>query len=92
MILGLVDRYGLAEILQWKFEVWNEPNCGYFRDPKIPTCCDIECGPKETYFQLYKTTALAVKSVHSGIKIGLYISLLSCVHEKVGLPLRKLDG
>lgn len=23
----LVDRYGLAEILQWNFEVWNEPNC-----------------------------------------------------------------
>ena len=48
----LVDRYGIGEVSQWYFEVWNEPNL------------DFWCGsPKEaTYDQLYDTTARALRN------------------------------
>lgn len=40
----LIDRYGLAEISQWDFEVWNEPNCanaasGLALKKNTSTCC-----------------------------------------------------
>ncbi|MFZ0297840.1 MAG: glycosyl hydrolase family 39, partial [Candidatus Sulfotelmatobacter sp.] len=49
----LVDRYGAAEVAQWYFEVWNEPNLDFWGgDPKQPT-----------YFELYDHTARAIKSI-----------------------------
>lgn len=56
----LVDRYGLEEVSQWYFEVWNEPNLdqGFFD------------GTKSDYFELYKTTAAAVKSVNPRLRVG----------------------
>ena len=55
-----VDRYGIDEVLNWYFEVWNEPNLyGLFWD-----------GTKSQYFELYKQSALAVKSVDSRLKVG----------------------
>ena len=31
----LVDRYGIDEVSQWYFEVWNEPNLDFWAgDPK----------------------------------------------------------
>src|SRR5580693_6092112 len=46
----LVARYGLDEVSQWYFEVWNEPNIGFWAgDPK-----------QETYWELYDHTAMAL--------------------------------
>lgn len=56
----LVDRYGIDEVLTWYFEVWNEPNL-------YPLFWD---GTKSQYFELYKQSALAVKSVDERLKIG----------------------
>ncbi len=43
----LVDRYGIDEVSQWYFEVWNEPNIDFWvGNPKQPT-----------YFELYDHTA-----------------------------------
>lgn len=56
----VVDRYGMDEILTWYFEVWNEPNLyPYFLD-----------ATKSEYFEMYKQSALAVKSVDKRLKIG----------------------
>ncbi len=56
----LLDRYGKAEVEQWYFEVWNEPNIDFWDgEPKQPT-----------YFALYDQTAKAVKSVDSKLRVG----------------------
>lgn len=56
----LVDRYGLEEVAQWYFEVWNEPNIDFWTgDPK-----------QATYFELYDHTARALKSVSSRLRVG----------------------
>src|SRR5450755_1960484 len=56
----LVDRYGLDEVAQWYFEVWNEPNIDFWTgDPK-----------QATYFELYDHTARALKSVNSRLRVG----------------------
>ena len=56
----LIERYGLDEVSQWYFEVWNEPNLDFgFFD-----------GTKSDYFELYKTTAEAIKSVSSRLRVG----------------------
>lgn len=56
----LVDRYGINEVSQWYFEVWNEPNLDFWAgNPK-----------QETYFHLYDVTARALKSVSSRLKVG----------------------
>ncbi|AWW32781.1 glycoside hydrolase [Echinicola strongylocentroti] len=55
-----VDRYGIDEVLTWYFEVWNEPNLYYgFFD-----------GTKSQYFELYKQSVLAVRSVDERLKVG----------------------
>ena len=56
----LVDRYGIYEISQWYFEVWNEPNIDFWSgDPK-----------QATYFELYDHTARALKAVSPQIRVG----------------------
>ena len=56
----LVERYGIDEIQKWYFEVWNEPNLywGFFH------------GTKSDYFELYRVSANAIKSVHPSLKVG----------------------
>lgn len=55
-----VDRYGLEEVRTWYFEVWNEPNLDWgFWD-----------GTKSQYFELYKQSVLAVRSVDEQLKVG----------------------
>jgi len=54
-----VDRYGVAEVRTWMFEVWNEPNLAAFWT-----------GPQEEYFTLYGHTVAAIKSVDEGIQVG----------------------
>ncbi|MFJ8019470.1 beta-xylosidase [Streptomyces sp. NPDC096311] len=54
-----VDRYGVDEVRSWYFEVWNEPNLRPFFD-----------GTRGEYFDLYGTTALAVKEVDRHLRVG----------------------
>ncbi len=56
----LVARYGVEEVSQWNFEVWNEPNIDFWAgQPK-----------QETYFQLYDVTARALKKVNPHLRVG----------------------
>jgi xylan 1,4-beta-xylosidase len=56
----LVKRYGLEEVSQWYFEVWNEPNIDFWAgNPK-----------DETYFELYDHAALAIKRVSGRFRVG----------------------
>jgi len=56
----LVDRYGLDEVSNWYFEVWNEPNIDFWTgDPK-----------QATYFELYDHTARALKAVSPRLRVG----------------------
>lgn len=52
------QRYGLEEVRQWLFEVWNEPD-GYFFT-----------GDLNEYLKLYDYTARAVKSVSADYRVG----------------------
>ena len=56
----LVNHFGIAEVLTWHFEVWNEPDLiGAFWT-----------GTMEDYFQLYAEAARAVKSVDGRLRVG----------------------
>ncbi len=56
----LVDRYGIAEVSQWYFEVWNEPNIDFWAgNPK-----------QSTYFELYDHTARDLKAVSPLLRVG----------------------
>ena len=56
----LVDRYGIDEVSQWYFEVWNEPNIDFWTgEPK-----------QSTYFDLYDHAARAVKRVDPRLRVG----------------------
>lgn len=56
----LVDRYGIGEVSQWYFEVWNEPNIGFWGGHPA----------QSTYFELYDHTARALKTVSPRIRVG----------------------
>ncbi len=53
-----VKRYGKDEVESWYWELWNEPNIGYWR------------GTTEEYIKLYDFTADAVKRALPTAKIG----------------------
>ena len=56
----VVDRYGLAEVKTWYFEVWNEANItGSFWT-----------GTRSEYFHLYKVSVQAIKAVHPELRVG----------------------
>ncbi len=56
----LVDRYGIDEVAQWYFEVWNEPNIDFWAgEPK-----------QATYFELYDHTARDLKAVNPRLRVG----------------------
>jgi xylan 1,4-beta-xylosidase len=54
-----VQRYGIGEVSQWFFEVWNEPNLDAFWKKS-----------QADYFKLYHHTANAIKNVHKNLKVG----------------------
>jgi xylan 1,4-beta-xylosidase len=56
----LVERYGIEEIRQWYFEVWNEPNIDFWTGKPA----------QETYFRLYESAARAIKSVDRRLRVG----------------------
>ena len=56
----LIERYGIDEVAQWYFEVWNEPNIDFWMgEPK-----------QSTYFELYDHTARALKAVSPRLRVG----------------------
>ena len=56
----LVERYGIDEVSQWYFEVWNEPNIDFWNG--IPR--------QKSYFDLYAHTARALKAVSPRLRVG----------------------
>lgn len=52
------ERYGKKEVESWWWEVWNEPNIGYWQ------------GTREEYFKLYDFAADAVKRACPNARIG----------------------
>ncbi len=56
----LIERYGIDEVSNWYFEVWNEPNLDFWTG-----------APKQsTYFELYDHTARALKAVSPRLRVG----------------------
>lgn len=60
LIKHCINRYGQEEVETWYFEVWNEPS---FENV-------FWVGEKESYFEFYKDTALAVKSISDRLRVG----------------------
>lgn len=60
LIKHCINRYGLKEVETWYFEVWNEPEYRYF----------FWAGTKEEYFEFYKETTLAIKSISEKLRVG----------------------
>lgn len=54
-----VQRYGLREVREWFFEVWNEPNLKSFWT-----------GTQRDYFKLYRYSAEAIKKIDSSLRVG----------------------
>jgi xylan 1,4-beta-xylosidase len=53
------ERYGADEVRTWYFEVWNEPNLDGFW-----------AGTQAEYFELYRSSVNAVKSVNKAYRVG----------------------
>lgn len=59
-VTHFIDRYGLDEVLTWPFEVWNEPNqTNFWKD-----------ADRQEYFKLYNITAITLKEINAGLKVG----------------------
>jgi len=54
----LIGRYGIAEVSQWRFECWNEPNLSFW------------AGTRAQYFDLYRETARTLKRVDEHLQVG----------------------
>lgn len=54
----LVRRYGAETVQQWPFEVWNEPDIGYWH------------GTPEEYWKLYDFAVAGVRAALPGAKVG----------------------
>ncbi len=53
-----IERYGREEVATWYWEVWNEPDIGYWQSTP------------EEYFKLYDHTVRAIKRALPAIKVG----------------------
>ena len=54
----LAQRYGRDSVLQWYFEVWNEPNISYWH------------GTAEDYWRLYDYAVAGVRAALPGARVG----------------------
>ena len=59
LVRHFIHRYGAREVRQWYFEVWNEPNLWFFFN-----------STRSKYFELYRATVTAVKSIDPSLKVG----------------------
>jgi xylan 1,4-beta-xylosidase len=58
LVAHLVERYGKETVLQWYFEVWNEPNIDYWH------------GTPEEYWKLYDYSVAGVRAALPGARVG----------------------
>ena len=79
----LVQRYGIDEVAQWAFEVWNEPNLVVFWH-----------GSHAEYLRLYAESAHAIKAVDPRLRIGgpstaagEWVESIAALAESADLPL-----
>ena len=56
----LLERYGIEEVSQWYFEVWNEPNLDFWSGTPA----------QSSYFTLYDHTARSLKAVSPRLRVG----------------------
>jgi xylan 1,4-beta-xylosidase len=56
----LVEHFGIDEVAQWYFEMWNEPNIDFWNG--IPR--------QKSYFVMYEHTARDLKAVSSRLRVG----------------------
>ena len=54
-----IARYGLQEVREWYFEIWNEPNLQGFWN-----------GTQAQFFEMYKRIAVAIKAIDPALRIG----------------------
>lgn len=83
LVAHLVERYGIDEVAQWAFEVWNEANLEVFW-----------AGTREEYLRLYRESARAVKAVDPRLRVGgpstaasEWVELLAAHAHDTGTPL-----
>lgn len=96
LITHWTERYGVDEVSQWYFEVWNEPNLSGFwiGDEGGRSDSEFQKYAQEKYFELYATTARAVKSVNPVYRVGgpatagnAWVPELIAYCEKAGVPI-----
>lgn len=58
-ILHWIGRYGIEEVRQWFFEVWNEPNLNAFWS-----------GTRSGYFEMYRITSRRIKEIDPMLRVG----------------------
>ena len=59
-VVHVIERYGIDEVLQWYFEVWNEPDLkGFWLNRDF-----------EAYMRLYEVSVRAIKSVDPRLRVG----------------------
>ncbi len=58
VVAHMVQRYGRATVAKWYFEVWNEPDIGYWK------------GTPEQYFELYDRAVAGVRAALPEAKVG----------------------
>lgn len=56
----LLARYGPAEVEQWYFEVWNEPNLPFWTGKPA----------EDTYYRLYDLTARTIRQADPKLRVG----------------------
>ena len=59
LVRHFIQRYGVDEVRRWYFEVWNEPNLWFFFN-----------STRSRYFELYRATITAVKTVDPSLRVG----------------------
>jgi len=58
VVAHFVERYGRAEVAKWYFEVWNEPDIGYWQ------------GTEKDYFKLYDYAVAGARKALPGAIVG----------------------
>lgn len=59
LVTHWIGRYGLEEVRQWYFEIWNEADLHVFWN-----------GTKSQYFELYEVSVKAIKGVCAELRVG----------------------
>jgi len=58
-IVHYINKYGIEEVREWYFEIWNEPEVHLFWPDSF-----------EAYGEFFDSTYKAIKSVHPGLRAG----------------------